>query len=127
MSKTEVMTVERSDSLVRSNGTIDELNLTGSKRNQLQSAADYFSELQTELCNEVADKENISEEIKRVKQAIKSSPAIMKLKRLQKELRVKSTNISEISARRAGAVGLCKKQGLDLKKHLKIAVITEGE
>lgn len=128
---TEVMTmerVERSTSLVSSNGAIEDLSLSGSKRHQLQTAVEYFTDLQTELCNEVESKEKLSEEIKRVQLAIKNSPAIQKLKSLKKEMRTKSANISEISSRRAGALGLCEKQGLNLKKHLKIAVITsEGE
>lgn len=128
---TEVMTmdrIEKSNSLVSTNGTIEDLNLSGSKRQQLQTAVEYFTELQTELCNEVADKETLTEEIKRVQLAIKNSPAIQKLKNLKKEMRTKSANISEISSRRAGALGLCEKQGLNLKKHLKIALVnSEGE
>ena len=122
-----VLRSEKSEMTVGTNGSIEELSLSGSKRNQIQKAVEYFTDLQTELCEEVGDKEQLMEEIKRVQLAIKSSPAIMKLKNLKKELRSKSANISEISSRRAGALGLCRKQGLDLKKHLKIAVITEGE
>lgn len=125
MSK-DLMTVEKSSLAIGTNGKIESLSLTGSKRNQLQTAVDYFTDLQTELCNEVADKERLSDEIKQLKLALKNSPALKKLRALHKELKAKSQNISEISSRRAGALGLCQKQGLDLRKHLKVAVITEG-
>jgi hypothetical protein len=121
----QLLTLERpSESLVGTNG---DLELAGSKRKQLVTAVEYLTELQSELSDEVVEAEKLMEDLKTVSHKIKSSPLIMQQKQLRKELKQKKSNISEIASRRSGALGLCKKQGLDIKKHLKNAVmIGEG-
>ena len=129
MGNADVMTVGKlSDRSIGVNGEIKSLELNGSKKQQIQQSLDYFQDLQTELCNEVATKEEIQEKIKQIQQKLKTSPLLAALKTMKKDLRTRSANISEINSRRSGALGLCKKQGLDLTKHLKNVIqIQEGK
>jgi predicted ATP-grasp superfamily ATP-dependent carboligase len=122
-----VMTaVEKSGAYIGTNGEFKDLEISGPKKQQIQQAVEYFQDLQTELCNEVDSKEKLTEEVKKVQQLIKTSPLMAKLKNLKKDLRSRSLNITEINSRRSGALGLCKKQGLDLGKVLKNVVQIEG-
>ena len=113
--KYEDVTPELSEMEITDTG----LELTGSKRKQKSDAVEYISGIQFEISDKVNTIEKAKQELKQLQVKIKASQVMQALRQLQKTIRESEKELSELASRRSGALGLCKKQGLDISSEIK--------
>lgn len=99
--------------------TLESLDLTGSKKRQKETALAYFSDINLQIAQLATANKKASDELKNLKAKIKASPAVVAVNQMSKQLKENKKLIDELASRRAGALGLCKKQGIEIDSELK--------
>lgn len=103
------------------------LELSGSKKKQKADAIEYVMGIQYEISNLVNEIQNDQKTLKEARAKIKVSPIMVAIRELSKKIKEAEKLMDELASRRAGALGLCKKQGIEIGDEIKNIKMIENE